>query len=63
MRIVSNKDSNKEYIVKRDRSNNMLTCNCPAWIFNKSKEGYRRCRHIVEAEILIRMRDSSEIKI
>lgn len=42
---IESKSSGKEYIIKM-RTDGMLTCNCPSWIYNQ--RGNRTCKHIDE---------------
>ena len=45
--------SGKFYTVKRNVANNKLSCDCPAWVFNKYKD--RTCYHTktVEAKVIV----------
>jgi len=40
---IPSKSSSKEYTIKM-RTDGLLTCNCPSWIYNQ--RGNRTCKHI-----------------
>ena len=62
MAIESASQANSWYRVLRDRQTNLLSCDCPAWMFRRRGSTERSCKHTQLAHLLLNAQGTVDVQ-